>query len=143
MGKHTFIIANPVRKHDMILGRDFLKVNCVSVNHRNDSISIKGANIHVNTVSAIGNSWKSEDMVIECDLNSILCDFSSLNACEVNNVEIELPKMSAVMTVLEKTTVQGNTQRLVKLFDGCAANRGKVEPGFSLFEPIRPCRCRL
>ncbi len=138
MGKHTFIIANPVRKHDMILGRDFLKTNCVSVNHSNDSISIEGLDIHVNTVSAIGNSWLTKEMVIECDLNSIVCDFSSLDVCELNNVEIEQPKMSTVMTVLEETVVRGNTQRLVKLFDGCAANRRQIEPGFSLFEPVRP-----
>jgi len=42
------------------------------------------------------------------------------------------------MTVLEETVVRGNTQRLVKLFDGCAANRRQIEPGFSLFEPVRP-----
>lgn len=27
VGTHTFIIANPVRKHDMIIGRDFLQTN--------------------------------------------------------------------------------------------------------------------
>jgi hypothetical protein len=102
------------------------------------SISIEGLNIHVNTVSAIGNSWLTKEMVIGCDLNSIVCDFSSLDVCEVNNVEIDQPKMSTVMTVLEETVVRGNIQRLVKLFDGCAANRRQIEPGFSLFEPVRP-----
>jgi len=140
LGSHTFIIANPVRKHDMIIGRDFLKKFGVSVNHSNDSLVIDDSEIHVNVVKAIANSWLSEesieDLFISCDLNSLVCDFTTLDTvCDLNNTVVEPAAEQRVdMKVFENTLIKGNTQRLVKLF----SERSETMAELKLFEPTRP-----
>jgi hypothetical protein len=53
-GKHTFIISPAMNKHDVILGRDFLKLHNVVVNHGNDLIEIEGSRVStsINTVTS-------------------------------------------------------------------------------------------
>jgi len=124
----------------MIIGRDFLKKFGVSVNHSNDSLVIDDSEIHVNVVKAIANSWLSEesieDLFISCDLNSLVCDFTTLDTvCDLNNTVVEPAAEQRVdMKVFENTLIKGNTQRLVKLF----SERSETMAELKLFEPTRP-----
>jgi len=143
---HTFIIANPVRKHDMIIGRDFLRRFGVNVNHGNDTLVIEDSVIHVNTVSAIPNVWLNEDIleelnhVISCDVNTTTCDFTTLNPiCYVNTTDasaVNLPN-GTLERILEDTVVKSNTQRLVKI-TGDITTKPITNTIIRLFEPIKP-----
>ena len=49
-GKHEFIISGEVRRHEMILGRDFLKKYEVKIDHASDTLDIGSNKIYVNTI---------------------------------------------------------------------------------------------
>jgi len=74
-GYHEFVIANPVNKHDVILGRDFLKANDALIDHGNDSITLNGAIIHINAITCI-ESVPSNKVLCLCPI-SATTDFYS------------------------------------------------------------------
>jgi len=66
-GYHEYVIANPVNKHDVILGRDFLKANDALIDHGNDSITLNGAVIHINAITCIESVPSNIDVYDELD----------------------------------------------------------------------------
>lgn len=142
MGTHTFIIANPVRKHEMIIGRDFLKANEVMINHGNDTLLFDGNEIHVNTVSSISNTWLSAELTTDfsiCDVNVTVCQFTSGDPlCDVNTMSSSpVVNTDNVVKVFEDTIVKGNTQRLVRAY-GMQNSDPATNKRVVMFEPSKP-----
>ena len=126
-GNNVFILANSIKKHDMILGRDFLKSNGAVINHGH-TLDILGQDIHLNAMEAIGSTWLNNDMQQ---------DFDTLQEvqCEVNSLEIPEPAGSMVTNVIFDTVVKANSQRLVKIH---ASGRDNFTSNLIIFEPCVP-----
>jgi len=62
-GKHELLITDSITKHDMIIGRDFLKQHKVNVDHEDDSMSIDGTKVWVNFSSAAENIVDEEEEI--------------------------------------------------------------------------------
>ena len=126
-GNNVFILANSIKKHDMILGRDFLKSNGAVINHGH-TLDILGQDIHLNAMEAIGSTWLNNDMQQELDTLQEV-------QCEVNSLEIPEPAGSMVTNVIFDTVVKANSQRLVKIH---ASGRDNFTSNLIIFEPCVP-----
>ena len=149
---HEFIIADPVRKHEMIIGRDFLKKHGVLVNHANDSIVIANNNVHLNTVEAIGNVWLDEDFqkvlgdemfpssssVSNLDCNATEC---SQSKSAVVSGPVIVPNGLPLSCVVARVVVDvvNQTQQSMKLSYECSTDQFEL----FLFRPVErmPYEC--
>ena len=66
-GYHEFVIASSVKKHDAIIGRDFLKKHKVLIDHNSDSITIEGNSVPDNFKpnSSVNNCLVEDTIVVE------------------------------------------------------------------------------
>lgn len=117
-GDHQFIIANPVRKHDMIIGIDFLKKYGVEINHSNDTLKILDNEIHTNTVDVFGHDWLAEDLRYE------IGEYESSNSRQLSH------------HLSNDTIIQSRSQRLVELAYDKPSTQLKSE--LIMFEPTTP-----
>ena len=61
-GKHEFIISGSVKRHDMIIGRDFFKAHAVKVDHSDDTMTVDGMQIQLNSLSGmLSKSFQEEE----------------------------------------------------------------------------------
>jgi len=124
-GYHEFVIANPVNKHDVILGRDFLKANDALIDHGNDSITLNGAIIHINAITCIESVPSNIDVYDELDQFA-----AALQTLDVNTLDL-----STRMLVVDSQSLKPNTQNLVRLAPATPFTQSNVT---LLFEPDRP-----
>ena len=130
-GDHQFIIANPVRKHDMIIGRDFLKKYGVEINHSNDTLKILDNEIHTNTVDVFGHDWLAEDLRYE--IGEYENPIIELQTTELSPIKQNLTNMA---TISNDTIIQSRSQRLVELAYDKPSTQLKSE--LIMFEPTTP-----
>lgn len=130
-GDHVFIIANPVKKHEMILGRDFLKHNNAHVNHANETLQLADETIDINTVQTIGSEWIDWEHQDELDSKPIRIECAVLSAQALDST-IHNP---VIVTVAVDSTIKSNTQRLIKVQ---TQNRKNLNSELLLFEPTMP-----
>ena len=114
VGEHSFVISGSVTRHDMIIGRDFFKAHGVVVDHANDSITVDGLNININTLETIStDSFSDNENINDSDqptfeisilekLDSVTKQLnelkSSCNAFKELPTEIKLPSTAPYST---------------------------------------------
>ena len=151
-GTQEFIIADPVRKHEMIIGRDFLKRHGVLVNHANDSIQIADNEVHLNTVEMVGNEWLSTDLqkaLSDETVHSSLAPSanSGCNTTECSQVkQLEVsgtapaPRETIAECVIAKVVgnvvIKPMSQQIIEVAYECGP--GELSSGMLLFEPVSP-----